>query len=73
MAKYKDNDKVIKSCDKKETVTLEEYLKSLTITFEHQSNTCKMFSESDIYLLINATSNNKITTYKIPITIKSCN
>ena len=70
---YNDTEKKINTCDSKESVTLEEYLKNLTIKEEHDSSTCNMFSKSDVYLLINATSkNNKVTTYKIPIKLDNC-
>ena len=71
---YKDTDTKIKSCKKLKNITLEDYLKKTTITVEHISQTCKMFTKSDVYLLINATSkDNIVTAYKIPIKLEECN
>ena len=70
---YEDTETRIKTIKKMQNVTLEEYLKKTTITVEHISQTCKMFTKSDVYLLINATSkNDKVTTYKIPIKLEDC-
>lgn len=70
---YNDTETKINTCDSKENIKLEDYLKNLTIKEEHDSSTCNMFSKSEIYLLINAISkNNKVTTYKIPIELDKC-
>ena len=68
---YKDTQTKISSCDEKENIKLEDYLKTIDIELEHYSSTCKMFKESDTYLLINATSKYDIvTTYTIPIELE---
>lgn len=68
---YKNTETKISTCDTKENIKLEDYLKNVDITEEHYSNTCKMFRDSDMFLLINATSKSGIvTTYKIPIELE---
>lgn len=70
---YKDTETKIKTCKKMKNTTLEDYLKKTSITVEHLSQTCKMFTKSDVYLLINATTEeDKVITYKIPITLEDC-
>lgn len=68
---YKDTETKISTCDLKENIKLEDFLKTLDIKMEHASNTCRMFKESNMYLMINATSKKGIiTTYKIPIELE---
>lgn len=63
-----DIEKKINTCDTKSNIKLEDFLKTVDISVEHYSTTCKMFKGSNMYLLINATSNNgTVTTYNIPI------
>lgn len=65
---YEDTETKINSCNVKENIKLEDFLKTLDIKVEHYSKSCMMFKESRLYLLINATSKNDIvTTYTIPI------
>lgn len=62
---------IISSGEVKEDITLEDYLKKLKINVNNYTQTCKYFSDSKLYIEINATDNNsKITTYKIPITLE---
>ena len=69
---YETHDNVnvkISSCDSdKNNIKLEDYLKDLTITVDNYNKMCKNYEEENLYLEINATDkNNKITTYKIPL------
>lgn len=71
---YEDTDgKKIKitSCDNGENSTLTNYLKTLKIRMNHYTENCKMFTESNMYIEINAINNNKTITYKIPIEINN--
>ena len=74
---YETNDKTkteINNCSYKEndSVTLEQFLKSVDINVDNYSRVCKSYEENSLYLEIEATDmNNKITTYKIPLTLKS--
>ena len=53
-------------------ITLEEFLEKVTLTVEHHDKTCKIHSEDSLFLSINATNkNNKITTYKIPLSLEN--
>jgi transcriptional regulator with XRE-family HTH domain len=68
---HNDTETKIESCGLKNNITLEDFLKNVDISVQHVSNTCLMFRDSNMYLLINATSKtDKITTYRIPIELK---
>ncbi len=60
--------------DKKENITLEDFLKDITFTIDDYEKSCKNYTEETLYLLINAKDkNDKITTYKIPLKLEdSC-
>lgn len=51
-------------------MTLEDFLKDLNINVDNYKTRCDSFSKADIYLQINATLNNNITSYKIPLKLK---
>ena len=72
----KDIEKKISSYNYSEekNITLEEFLKTVTLTVNDYKKICKEYSENSLYLLINAKDNSgKTTTYKIPLTLeKSC-
>lgn len=71
---YNDTETKINSCNTKENIKLEDFLKTLDIQIEHYSTTCSMFKESSMYLLINATNKKGVvTTYTIPIELEECN
>jgi transcriptional regulator with XRE-family HTH domain/gamma-glutamylcyclotransferase (GGCT)/AIG2-like uncharacterized protein YtfP len=59
----------INSCEKKEDITLEKYLKDVKINVDHYSKSCPILTGSDLYLEITAIKNDKTTTYKIPINL----
>ena len=56
------------------SITLEEYLKTLTITVDDYEKSCKDYKENSFYLLIDAkNSSDKLFTYKIPLSLsESC-
>lgn len=65
----------ISSCNSdKEYINLEEYLNEVTIAVDNYSRICKDYSKENLYLEINATDiNDKITTYKVPLSLdESC-
>ena len=70
---YEDNingTNLINACSKEKNITLEEYLNNVKINVNNYSTTCSSFTEAKLYLQINATDiNNKVTTYKIPISL----
>lgn len=54
--------------NEEKSITLEEFLQTVTLTIDDYKKTCKEYSENSLFLSINATDeNNKITTYKIPL------
>lgn len=60
----------ISSCENSDSaVTLGNYLKNAEIKVNDYTASCKKFLSSNLYLEISAYDKNKITTYKIPITI----
>lgn len=68
--------KEIDSCsyNKKESIKLEDFLKTITLSDDNYSRTCKNYKTNNLYLEINATdSNNKVISYKVPLKLKdSC-
>ena len=50
-------------------VSLSKYLENVNLGVDDYSASCKMFTSSNIYLEINATIDNKTTTYNVPITL----
>lgn len=68
---YLDVDTKINSCEEKENIKLQDYLKTIDIKIENYSSSCKMFKGSNMYLEVNATNKDGvITTYKIPIELE---
>ena len=61
--------------NEEENITLEEFLKMVTITVDDYKKSCKEYTENSLYLLVNAKDDmGKITTYEIPLSMeKSCN
>ena len=69
-----DSNKVIDTCnyDKNTKITLEDFLKDVSFTVDNYKKICKTYSKDSLYLEIEATDENeKITTYKIPLTLES--
>ena len=71
---YEDN-KLIRTCEVGNKLSLEEYLEYVRISVNNYTATCKNLENANLYLEINAYNyNNEITTYKIPITLEeNCN
>jgi len=71
---YKDTKTKISDCSTSKNINLEDYLKEVNIEVEHSSKSCKNLKENNLSLEINAVdSNNKTTTYTIPIKLNdSC-
>lgn len=67
-----DSSTKISSCQEKENITLEDYLKDMTLKIDHYSQNCKNYHDNSLYLEINATSDNeKIITYRIPLSLNN--
>lgn len=68
---YGDITTKISSCNTSGNKTLTEFLDDIKINVDNYLSSCKEFSNSKLYLEINAIDkNNKNTYYKIPITLK---
>lgn len=72
---YESNNKIkeeISNCSYKnnETITLDEFLKTVDINVDNYSKNCKSYNENSLYLEIEATDlNNKTIKYKIPLNL----
>ncbi len=54
--------------DKKESITLENFLKEVTFTIDDYEKTCKVYKDGSLYLKVNASDDHhKIITYEIPL------
>ena len=58
---------------KEENVTLEEYLHEVEFVIDDYESNCKSYSNNYLYIEILASKNGKTTTYKIPLSLASCN
>ena len=68
---YNDIRKRVSTCEEKSNVTLNDYLKSISIKVEDYSTICKDFSKSTLYLEIKAEG--KVSyTHEIPLKITTC-
>ena len=72
---YENNDNTsikISGCPTKENLTLEDYLKDITLKIDHYAESCKNYHDNSLYLEISATSDSeKITTYRIPLSLNN--
>jgi len=61
--------------NKEENITLEDFLKTVTLSVDDYKKECKEYSENSLYLSINAKDDNdKTTNYKIPLKLsQTCN
>ena len=65
---------VVNTCEDKNNMTLEEYLNNTSIKVDNYSSTCKVITNANLYLIINAKSGDNNKEYKIPIDLdESCN
>ena len=62
----------ISKYNKKENVTLEEYLHEVEFIVDDYESNCKNYTNNHIYIEILASKDGKTTTYKIPLTLTSC-
>lgn len=73
---YEENDStknMISSCSEGGKISLTDFLKDVKIEVGDYTSTCKKFSKANLYLEIAASKDNKIITYKVPITMNdSC-
>ena len=76
---YETHDDIAKkisgySYQEEENITLDEFLKLVTLSVDDYQKTCREYSENSLYLSINAQDKaGKITTYKIPLSLEqSC-
>ena len=69
---HDDIEKKISSYKYDKSITLEDFLKKVTLTIDDYKKSCKEYGEESLYMLINAKNNdNKITTYKIPLKLEN--
>lgn len=66
-----DITKKISSCKSKDNdMKLEDYLKEVELNIDNYKNTCKNYTNENLYLEVNAIDkNNKTITYKVPLNI----
>ncbi len=72
---YESDGKTTKEIDKykydnTKKISLEEFLKTLSFNIDNYQSMCKIFKKDSLYLEINATKNDKTTTYKVPLNLK---
>lgn len=54
--------------NKKESITLENFLKEVTFTIDDYEKTCKVYKDGSLYLKVNASDDHhKTITYEIPL------
>ena len=64
----KENDNIIFTCDEKNNINLEDYLKTISIKVDNYKQTCKLYKEDTMVLSIEAKDkNHKTTSYDIPL------
>lgn len=57
----------------KGSISLDDFLKKVTFTVDNYDRVCDAYSKDSLYLLIDAQSKEENhTTYKVPLSIKSC-
>ena len=68
-----NNNTKISSCKSNdENIKLEDYLKQVELNIDNYNQTCKKYTDESLYLEINAKDkNDKITTYKIPLSMNN--
>ena len=75
--KNNDTIKTLSTCDVKNNMTLNDYLKNVQFNIEDFSKKCSTYTKDSLYLEINvkeSLENNNIKTYKIPLSVDSkCN
>lgn len=74
---YEKNNKTVNKISsfksKCENITLDSFVKDVTLSVDNYKKTCKIYKDDSLYLLIKATDkNNKITSYKVPLKLNGC-
>lgn len=68
--KHEDVIKEISSCEEKENITLDDFLKDTTFHLDNTKNSCRTYSEDHLYLEIYATKDNGQTVlYEVPLKV----
>ena len=70
--KNEDTSKVVSVCNNinNKNISLEEYLKNVSIEVDNYTKSCKEYTENSLYLEIAASDkNNRTTSYKIPLSL----
>lgn len=62
----------ISDANKTSNITLDNYLQKLEFIIDNYETSCKNFSNNNLYIEILATKDEKITNYKIPLSLTSC-
>lgn len=68
---FNDTTKKISSCEEKQNITLNDYLKTISIKVDNYTTVCRDFDTSELYLEINAEGKTHYN-HKIPIKITTC-
>ena len=60
---------IITSCKEAQKTTIKDYLTNVNISANNYSSICKKYDDTSLYIEIEAYKNDKITKYKIPMSI----
>ena len=69
--KYENTISKITSCEKGNTKSIKEYLETVKIDSSNYKSACTNMDNMEIYLEISAKQNDKVTTYKVPLSINN--
>ena len=68
---YDNKSSLISSCDKKDDMSLSDYLNSINISVDNYSSICRKIDKADLYLEIKAINKNgEVDTYNVPISMQ---
>ena len=73
--KSNGSNKLVTSCKEGNNVTLDDYLKESEVKIDNYAQACKKYDDNSLFLEIEAVEkNNKVVTYKIPLSLnENCN
>ena len=63
------NKKIVSTCDKKDNISLEEYLKELSFNITNYEQSCKRYESGVLRLEIIATENNNEEKFVVPLSL----
>ncbi len=64
--------KKISSYEYEDNITLEEFLKNVTLSVDNYDKICRVYNDNSLYLEIECTNSSEVmTTYKVPLSMKS--